>query len=243
MSSWEPDRTFDFTAALSTGQEATHTVHVRGHGPPILLLQELPGIGPETLDLVDRLTDSGFRVYLPHLFGSFGKVTMTRNALRMFCIRREFNVFLKGRQSPISTWMRALCRHIRSEEDTAGVGVIGMCLTGSFALALMADDAVLGGVASQPALPLFGRDRLHMSEADIAAARVGMESKGPGLAMRYTGDGVAPARLMRALERAFGEDLQTVEFPGKDHSLLTLHFHDPAYHRVEAYFRERFAQV
>ncbi|WP_133057660.1 dienelactone hydrolase family protein [Falsiruegeria litorea] len=243
MSSWEPDRTFDFTAALSTGREATHTVHVRGDGPPILLLQELPGIGPETLDLVDRLTDSGFRVYLPHLFGTFGKVTMTRNALRMLCIRREFNVFLKGRQSPISTWMRALCRHIRSEEDALGVGVIGMCLTGSFALALMADEAVLGGVASQPALPLFGGDTLHMSEADITEARTGMKSKGPGLAMRYTGDRVAPARLMRALESAFGEDLQTVEFPGNDHSLLTLHFHDPAYHRVEAYFHERFARA
>lgn len=242
MSSWEPDRTFDFTAALSTGHEATHTVHVRGDGPPILILQELPGIGPETLDLVDRLTDSGFRVYLPHLFGTFGKITMARNALRMLCIRREFNVFLKGRQSPIASWMRALCRQIQADEGADGVGVIGMCLTGSFALTLMADDAVLGGVASQPALPLFGGDALHMSAADIAEARAGMKRKGPGLAMRYTADRMAPARLMRAMEKAFGDDLKTVEFPGSDHSLLTLHFHDPAYRHVEAYFRERFAR-
>lgn len=240
MSSWEPDRTFEFAATLSTGEEVAHTVHVRGDGPPILLLQELPGIGPETLDLVDRLTDSGFRVYLPHLFGTFGKTTQIRNSVRLLCIRREFNVFLRGKQSPISTWMRALCRKIASDEGGTGVGVIGMCLTGSFALALMAEDAVAGGVASQPALPLFGGDALHMSEADITEARAGMKRNGPGLAMRFTGDRLAPAKLMRALENAFGEDLKTVEFPGQDHSLLTLHFHDAAYQRVEEYFRERF---
>jgi len=239
MSSWNSDACFPFIAPLSGGGESRHDVHVKGSGPPILVLQELPGIGPETLALADRLVAAGFTVYLPHLFGTFGKTTPLRNMARLFCVRREFNMFLKGRQSPVPTWMRALARHIRERENAAGIGVIGMCLTGSFALTLMADDAVLGAVASQPALPLFGGDALHMDAEDIAAARAGMSARGPALALRYRGDKMAPARLMRNLETTFGDGLDTVEYPGNQHSLLTLHFHQPAYTRVEAYFRER----
>ena len=45
--------------------------------------------------------------------------------------------------------------------------------------------------------------------------------------------------LMRRMEEVFGDGLDTVEYPGNRHSLLTLHFHEPAYKRVEAYFRAR----
>ncbi len=240
---WAHDTVFPFTGPLETGGETTHDVYAGGDGPPILILQELPGIGPETLSLAQRLNDAGFRVYLPHLFGTFGQTTMLRNAARLFCVRREFNMFLKGRQSPVAAWMRALVAHINAREGGAGVGAIGMCLTGSFALTLMAEDAVLGGVASQPALPAFGGSQLHMSNTDIAQARAGMAQKGPGLAMRYADDRTAPKQLMQALQAAFGDGLEAVEFPGRQHSLLTLHFHEPAYQRVEAYFRARFAQA
>lgn len=237
---WTHDTVFSFTAPLSNGHDVTHDIYAGGEGPPIMILQELPGIGPETLSLAQRLNDAGFRVYLPHMFGTFGETTMLRNAARLFCVRREFNMFLRGRQSPIAAWMRALAAHISTREDGLGVGVIGMCLTGSFALTLMSEDAVVGGVASQPALPVFGGDQLHMSSDDIAEARAGMARKGAGLAMRYADDATAPKRLMRSLETAFGDDLETAEFPGRQHSLLTLHFHEPAYQRVEAYFRARF---
>ncbi len=243
MSGWEPDEIFSFAAPLSKGDAVSHDVHVKGDGPPILILQELPGIGPETLGLVRRFEQAGFRVYLPHLFGKFGKTTLARNAAHLFCVRREFNMFLRGQQSPISDWLRALVHHIRKRESAVGVGVIGMCLTGSFALTLMADEAVLGGVASQPALPVLGGDHLHMSDQDIQDAREAMAEKGPGLAMRYTNDKLAPARLMRSLEGAFCEDLTSVEFPGTGHSLLTLDFHEAAYQRVEGYFRDRFQQA
>jgi dienelactone hydrolase len=243
MSGWNPDEIISFTAPLSTGDAVSHDVHVQGNGPPILILQELPGIGSETLGLVRRFEQAGFRVYLPHLFGTFGKTTLVRNTAHLFCVRREFNIFLRGQQSPISDWLRALVHHIQERENAVGVGVIGMCLTGSFALTLMADDAVLGGVASQPALPLLGGDHLHMSPQDIQEARKAMAEKGPGLAMRYTNDKFAPARLMRALEGAFCEDLASVEYPGTGHSLLTLDFHEAAYQRVEEYFRDRFTQA
>ncbi len=110
---WTHDAVFPFTAPISTGTEITHDVYVGGEGPPIMILQELPGIGPETLELARRLNDSGFRVYLPHLFGTFGKTQTGRNFARLFCVRREINMFMKGRQSPVAGWMRALAGHIR----------------------------------------------------------------------------------------------------------------------------------
>ncbi|WP_298853367.1 dienelactone hydrolase family protein [uncultured Ruegeria sp.] len=238
--SWTHDTVFPFSAPMTSGHTATHDVYVGGGGHPILILQELPGIGPETLELAAKLNASGFRVYLPHLFGTYGKTEMAKNMARLFCVRREFIIFARGKQSPIAGWMRALTREIKQRENSAGVGVIGMCLTGSFALTLMAEDAVLGGVASQPALPIFGGRHLHMSAQDVGAASAGMAAKGPGLAMRYSEDKLAPKKLMQALEQAFGDLLETLEFPGKDHSLLTLDFHDPAYQRVDSYFKARF---
>lgn len=240
MSHWTAREIFSFTGPLAGGRDATHDVHVAGDGPPILILQELPGIGPETLALAQKLNNNGFTVYLPHLFGTFGKITMKRNLLRMLCIRREFNIFLKGKQSPVAAWMGALASHIREREGSEGVGVIGMCLTGSFALSLMAEDAVVGGVASQPALPVRGHEHLHMSEADVANARAGMEAKGTGLAMRYSCDKLSTRTHLRALEQAFGELLETETYAGDGHSLLTLDFHDPAYDRMHDYFRARF---
>ena len=241
MAEFRADVTFPFSTTLSNGHESRHTVYVKGEGPPILLVQELPGIVPETLKLVERLNAAGFKVYLPHFLGPLGKFAMARNTLRLLCVRREINIFAKGKQSPFADWLRALARHIRDTEDAAGVGFIGMCLAGSFALTLMADDAVLGGVASQPALPIRSKGRLHMSKDDIAKAREAMAKKGKGLAMRFTGDKLVPDDLWEATKRAFGDDLESVEFQGNDHSLLTVHFHQPAFDRVEAYFKERFA--
>ncbi len=243
MTDWRADSEFPFKAPLSTGPEVTHTVYVKGEGPPILLMQELPGIGPETLALVDRLNAAGFKVYLPHMLGTFGKITMKRNILRLFCIRREFNMWLKGRQSPITGWLRALVADIQQREGGARVGVIGMCLTGAFALPLMAEDAVSGAVASQPALPFNGKGALQMTAGEVQAARAAMAEKGTALAMRYTGDKLVPDVLWEALQTAFGDTLEVEEYPSDQHSLLTLHFHQPAYDRMEAYFKTRFGMA
>jgi len=243
MSNWQADRRFEFTGPLSGGGQTSHTVHVKGSGPPIIILQELPGIGPETFALTDRLMAAGFSVWLPHLLGRFGKAntaTSLVNTARLLCIRREFHLFLKGKQSPIAAWMRALCADVSHRNGGAQVGVIGMCLTGSFAIPLMAEDAVAGAVASQPSLPITGRNRLHMAEDEVAAACAAMATKGPALAMRYQGDKLCSPAHMAALKPAFGEHLEVMEIPGKGHSLLTLDFSAAAYARMEAYFRARF---
>jgi len=239
MTDWEFDRKFAFSADYAGGHKATHDVYVKGDGPPILILQELPGLGPETLGLIDRLAGEGFRVYALHFLGRFGTTSTGGNFARVLCMRRAFHLFRAGAESPIAAYFRALVRHVSELEGGAGVGVIGMCLTGSFALTMMADAAVLGGVASQPALPIMGRGKLPMSPADIEAARAGMAEKGPGLAMRYKRDIAVPDASFCAYEQAFGDDLELVEYDGRGHSLLTLHFKPDAFDRVVAYFSGR----
>lgn len=242
---WSGSESYPFSHQVETGPIA-HDVYVKGYGPPILILQELPGVGPETFELADRLIATGFTVYLPHLLGRWGKagtLSAALSAVRLFCVRREFNMFLTGEQSPIAGWMRALCADISVREGGARVGVIGMCLTGSFVIPLMAEDAVIGAVASQPALPFRHSTQLHMSSEDVAGACAAMDDKGPALAMRYSGDPISSPAHLAALAAAFGDRLETEEYPSggrRDHSLLTLDFNEAAYARTEAYFRARF---
>jgi dienelactone hydrolase len=158
ISAYEP---FSFEATMRTGSSVSHTVYFRGDGPAIILIQELPGIGQETLRLADKFVDAGFSLYLPHLFGPVGKTSMGGNLLRVMCMRREFSLFATNRSSPIVDWLRALCQHVRQERNLPGVGVIGMCLTGNFAISLMGDDSVLASVASQPAMPLHKQAALR----------------------------------------------------------------------------------
>ncbi len=218
-----------FTARLRTGAEVTHTVYERGQGPPVVLIQELPGIGRATLDLADRLIAGGYRVVLPHLFGPLGKISMFGNSVRVLCMRRELHLFAKNSSSPLVDWLRALCRDVRERQGVAGVGVIGMCLTGNFAISLIADDSVLAAVASQPSLPFFGPSALHMSDQEATAVRARLDEVGPMLAFRFAGDSFCTAAKFEAIDRSFNDDRERVKLetlPGKGHSVLTLDFHD-----------------
>lgn len=230
---------FDFTGPVDTGT-VTHPVYVRGAGHPVVIWQELPGIGPETLALADRLDAAGYRVYLPHLFGPLGRVSMLGNIARVMCMRREFHLLAQAKASPITRWMAALCAEVSVREGGAKVGTIGMCLTGNFALTLMAEPDVVAGVASQPALPILGPGHLHMSDDQIKAARAGMAAKGCAIAMRYDGDWMVPQAKFDAIEAAFGDGVVTHTFPGKAHSLLTLDPCEDAFATVLDYFAARF---
>ena len=91
----------------------------------------------------------------------------------------------RDRSSPITDWIRLLCRHIRDELGSDGVGIIGMCLTGNFAIQLIGDESVIAAVASQPAMPFFTQGALHMSPADIDKSRQALDSKGPMRLLRF----------------------------------------------------------
>jgi len=239
----------NFTAPLADGTPVSHDVYSKGEGPAcVVIIQELPGIGPETISLANTFVEQGFRVVLPHLFGPLGKIAIGGNTLRVFCMRKEFSLFTANKSSPIVDWLRALCQDLKTHQGASGVGVIGMCLTGNFAISLMADDSVLAGVASQPSMPLFKQDELHMSADDVAAARDGLDQKGPMMALRFNGDPMCTGKKFAAISNAFNDDaerIKLVELPGKGHSVLTLDLikgGEPAQQALQdvlGYFTER----
>lgn len=154
---------FDFDGPLWGKDRVSHPVYHRGEGPPVIIWQELPGIGPETIALANWLVDNGFHVYMPHLFGPLGQISFAGNIARLMCMRREYHLFSLHKASPITKWMAALCAEVSTREDGAKLATIGMCLTGNFALTMMAEPDVVAGIASQPAMPVAGPKYLHMS--------------------------------------------------------------------------------
>lgn len=227
-----------FSATCATGTTILHDVYRRGSGAPVVIIQELPGIGPETLRLADAFVDNGFEVILPHLFGPLEKTSTGGNLLRVFCMRREFSLFEAQRSSPIVDWLRALCRDVRTRGQHKGVGVIGMCLTGNFAISLMGDDSVLAAVSSQPSMPFAKASELHMSATDIVAIRQRIEATAPMHTYRFAGDRMCTAAKYQAIDKAFNNDgitrVVTHTLPGQGHSVLTLDFVDHAGHPTRA---------
>ena len=239
-----------FTAETSEGHSVSHDIYNRGSGTPVVLIQELPGIGQETLALADRLIDAGHEVVIPHLFGPIGKISIGGNLARVMCMRKEFRLMASNASSPISDWLRLLCREVRDSRGADGVGVIGMCLTGNFAITLIGDDSVLAAVASQPAMPFFKQGALHMSPKEIADSRRALETKGPMRVLRFEDDPLSTVEKSECIHRTFNDNgherVKEIVIPGKGHSVLTLDFVDEAGHptrdalkNVLAYFSAR----
>jgi len=230
-----------FQAPLASGRIVEHDIYSRGEGPIVVIIQELPGIGQETLHLADMFVKNGFMVVLPHLFGPLGRTSLLGNTLRVLCMRREFAIFAKNKTSPIVDWLRALCQKLKADHGVDGVATIGMCLTGNFAISLMADDAVLASVASQPSLPIGDHNALHMSPSDVERIRDRLDVTGPMKAYRIEEDPLCTAENFNAIDKAFnhdGERVTTKTLPGKGHSVLTLDFVDEEGHPTREAFEE-----
>ena len=221
-------QSYSFSAPMSNGAVATHDVYFQGElsgSACIVIIQELPGIGKETLDLARFFVEQGFSVALPHLFGPLGRTSLLGNTARVFCMRKAFKLFEKNASSPIVDWLRALCGDLRQRHGVGQIGAIGMCLTGNFAISMMVDEHVSAGVASQPSMPLGKHDALHMSAQDVAEIRDSLDHKGTMLALRFAEDPLCRAEKFTALDAAFNDDAQRIKLvtlPGKGHSVLTL---------------------
>ena len=146
----------------------TRPVFRRGTGPAIVVIHEIPGITPEVADFGRRVADAGFTAVLPALFGEPGKPMTVGYVAKSFfagCVSKEFHAWALHSTSPITVWLRALGAQVHEECGGPGIGAVGMCFTGNFALAMMVDDRLLAPVLSQPSLPLpLGSKR----EADLA---------------------------------------------------------------------------
>jgi dienelactone hydrolase len=206
------------------------TVHRAGSGPGVVVMHEIPGITPEVAGFARRVADAGFSVYLPDLFGTPGKpfsLPYVAGQMMRACISREFRVLAAHEASPITEWLRALCRHAHAEQGGPGVGAIGMCLTGNFALALMVDEAVMAPVLSQPSLPFpLSRERraaLHVSPGQLDAIRTRARDGCPVLGLRFTHDPMCPVERFDTLRRELGDaGFEAIEIdsgPGNPHGI------------------------
>lgn len=215
---------FSRFAFASDGLEKT--VYRRGEGPAVLLLHELPGLSQPCIAMGRRLADEGYTVYMPLLFGEPGGFYGARPLLWP-CLWREFGLLSRRRRRPVTDWLRALSRRAHEERPGKGVGAIGMCMTGSFALALMLDERLIAPVLSQPSPPVppwrGGDHGLSAEEWDCARARSRQEGV-PVLGFRFTGDPLCGPPRFAALQEGFGERFRPVEVEGKGHSVFTYHF-------------------
>jgi dienelactone hydrolase len=256
---------FDFTDPAGRW---TRPVWRRGTGPAVIVIHEMPGLHPLVIRFADRVAAAGMTVFCPSLFGEPGRPVSAGYAigtmLKAICISREFDVWATDRSSPIVDWLRALAAKAHAECGGRGVGAVGMCFTGNFALAMMTEPAVVAPVLSQPSLPLpIGSKRrgagIGVSPAEIACAKRRLTDEDLSvLALRFFGDQIVPDARFDSLKAAFGDRIEAIEIDPKDarpdprmapHSVLTVHLRDDdpdgptkkAEQRVIAFFKERTA--
>ncbi|MGH8505053.1 MAG: dienelactone hydrolase family protein [Stenotrophobium sp.] len=220
-------------------------VYRRGKGRAVIVMSEVPGITPQVARFASRVADNGFSVWMPQLFGTpMRSLTpaSVASTLARVCISREFRLLAAHQSSPIVDWLRALARHAHAECGGPGVGAIGMCLTGNFALAMMLDAPVIAPVLSQPSLPggltHAQRSALHASPAEIAAAHEKIDQQGARiLGLRFTGDPMCRKERFERLREEFGVAFEGIEIPSKfanpaaakpAHSVVTTHLIDEA---------------
>ena len=147
----------DFEPRQVSLQGKTKLVFVAGAGPAVIVMTEMPGISPQVARFARWIRDAGFTVWMPNLFGSPGRPLSslyTACSIAKACVSAEFRAFAANASSPVTQWLRALAAHAHPLCGGKGVGAIGMCFTGNFALSMMLEPAVRAPVLSQPSLPL-----------------------------------------------------------------------------------------
>lgn len=232
----------DFEQRDLTFDDDTKRVHVAGTGPAVVVMTELPGITPQVARFARWVRDAGFTVWMPSLFGRDG-VAPTRElageTLRSGCVRREFHAFANGEPSPMAGWLRRLAAHAHGECGGPGVGAIGMCFTGGFALTMMLEPSVLAPVMSQPALPLDDPTSTFVSSTEMAAVKQRLDAEDlTVLAYRFAGDTYCQAARFEAFARELGdrfvgrvlpdEAAGPIGWTGTPHSVVTTSLIDEA---------------
>jgi dienelactone hydrolase len=225
-------------------------IYRRGSGPAVIVIAEMPGITPSVVGFADRVAALGCTAVVPHLFGDPGADPLARGKVRgaitmarafiPTCISREFTVLATGRSSPVVDWLRALGAAEHERCGGPGIGAVGMCFTGGFALAMAVDDRLLAPVLSQPSLPL-GPGRSRRRSIDISPERLAIVRRRCDdddlkvIGLRFAGDKLVPPQRFAFLKEQLGAGFVGVTLPdeaanpdawGSPHSVLTDHLVD-----------------
>lgn len=246
----EPDRLEDFEKREVKLLGVTKRVHVAGKGPAVIVMTEMPGISPQVARFARWVRDAGFTVYMPSLFGRDGAVPSAEEGMKVFqaaCVSAEFRAFARNESSPVTAWLRALARLAHEECGGPGVGAIGMCFTGNFALTMMLEPSVLAPVLSQPTLPLNDPAGLEIAPDELAAVKERLDREDlTVMAYRFAGDRFCTGQRFAAYAEALGDRFVGRELPddaaSRDttpffrdvvktpHSVVTAHLVDEAGH-------------
>ena len=216
--------------SVFTHDGVTHATYRKGSGPAVVVVHEIPGITPKVLEFAERVVAQGFTVVMPLLVGEVGRKpsgSYIASSMRKICISREFTTMAMHKTSPIISWLRALARQMHSEVGGVGVGAVGMCFSGGFALGMMVDDIMVAPVLSQPSMPFaVGSNRsadLNLSPSDEARIVERAQAGCQVLGLRFTGDKLVGTRF-DSLRELLGDAFVAVEFESttkQDHSVLT----------------------
>ncbi len=238
----------EFQPGVFAFEGLERVVYKSGSGPAIIVIHEIPGIYDKVFDFARRLNKAGFTTYLPSLIGQPGRKFTNAYAVESMakmCISQEFNRFAFGKEAPIANWLRALARHAHEVCGGPGVGAVGMCFSGGFALAMMADSSVIAPVLSQPSMPFRLNKNLKydidVNRADIPAIKQHMEDHDVCLlALRFSGDVMVPGDRFKFLKDTFGDRFEGVTIDSSRgnphgikaiaHSVLTMDFVDEKNH-------------
>ena len=224
-----------------THEGVTHPTWRKGTGPVVIVIHEIPGVTPKVIEFAERVVNEGFTVVMPLLVGEVGRGpsgAYIAQSMAKVCISREFTTMAMHKTSPIISWLRALAQQLHAEVGGIGVGAVGMCFSGGFALGMMVDDIMVAPVLSQPSLPFaIGGGRaadLNLSESDQARVVERAQAGCQVLGLRYTGDKLVGTRFA-TLRKLLGEAFIAVEFAStskQDHSVLTEQIQPEAIERV-----------
>ena len=258
------DRTLDgFTCSPFAHGGYERDVYAAGTGPAVIVIHEMPGLHPGVIEFGRRLVARGYHVRMPSLFGIPGKPYRGGYVLRSIvggCVAREFATWALNRTSPVTDWLRGLAADAHEACGGPGVGAVGMCFTGGFALGMMVDERLRAPVLSQPSLPFpVGRRRkaaTGISDEDLARVQARVREGACVLGLRFTHDAAVPDARFASLRDALGDGFVAVEIDSSQgnphgiarraHSVLTLDLVDEPGHptqdalgRVLAFFDER----
>ncbi len=223
----------------------SHPTYRKGSGPGVVVIHEIPGMTPPVIAFGEEVVAAGYTVVMPHLFGTPEAPASAGNAMKVLgrvCVSNEFTKLATGVTTPVAGWLRSLARELHDELGGPGVGAIGMCFTGGFALAMMVDTSVVAPVLAQPSAPFAVSPRrsrdLNLSPSDLAAVKARAEGGCQVLGLRFKKD-LAVGKRFETLTNELGDAFIKVEFEGSKHSTVTEHRQQEGVDRVLAFFDDK----